>query len=80
VDVVGVVVGCGDGEQRGDRSGLHDVDPAVGDALLDVLRASVMGLDAAPEFCEFQDDGVGQDRCGATLGRGDRRADDPVVA
>ena len=45
VDVVLPVAGRGDGEQRGDRPALDDLEVVVDQAPFDVLRAAEMGFD-----------------------------------
>ena len=55
VDVVLSVVGRGDGEQRGDRSALDDLEVVVDQAPFDVLRAAEMRFDPPAELREPDD-------------------------
>ena len=66
VDVVVVVAGCGDGEQRGDRPALDDLEPAVVQAPFDVLRATEVGFDPPAQFGQLQKLGIGQGRLAPT--------------
>ena len=47
-----VVARFGNGEQRGDRSALDDVESVIGQAPFDVLRAAKVRLNTATEFRE----------------------------
>ena len=53
VDVLLQVTALGDGEQRGDRPALDDLELVVGEAPLDVLRAAEARLDPAAELHEL---------------------------
>ena len=55
VDVVLSVVGRRDGEQRGDRPALHELEPVVGEAPLDVLGATEVRFDPTAERRELHD-------------------------
>ena len=55
VDVVLLVAGLGDGEQRGDRPALHDLEVVVDQAPFDVLRAAEVRFDPPPELHEPHD-------------------------
>jgi hypothetical protein len=76
--VVFVVSRRGDGEQRGDRPALHDVERVVDEAPLDVLRAAEVGLDPPPQLNELHDLHIGQHRLVSAVGR-DRHLDGPAV-
>ena len=55
VDVVLLVAGLGDGEQRGDRPALDDLKVIVDQAPLDVLRAAEVRLDTPAQLREPHD-------------------------
>ena len=62
VDVVLLVAGRGDGEQRGDRPALHDLEAVVDQAPLDVLRAAEVRFDPPAQLRESHDLRIGQRR------------------
>ena len=62
VDVVPPIAGHGDGEQRGDRPALDDLELIVGQAPLDVLRLTEVRLDPPAELREPNDLRIGQRR------------------
>ena len=55
VDVVLPVIGLGDGEQRGDRPALDDLEAVVDQAPLDVLGAAEVRFDPPAELRESHD-------------------------
>ena len=55
VDVVLLVAGLGDGEQRRDRPALDDLEAVVDQAPFDVLRAAEVRFDPPPELHEPHD-------------------------
>ncbi len=69
VDVVLLVAGLGDGEQRGDRPALDDLEPVVGQAPFDVLGAAEVRLDPPAQLREPQDLRVRQRGCPAAPAR-----------
>ena len=62
VDVIPIVLLRGHGEQRGDRTALHDVHTVVVQAPLNVLGPAEVGLDPPTEPLEIDDLRVGQHR------------------
>ena len=79
VHVVLSVVGRGDGEQRGDRSALHDLEVVVDQAPLDVLGAAEVRFDPAAQLHESHGLDIGQRGLLLLLGA-DRLGDDLAVA
>ena len=57
------VVALGNGEQRGDRPALDDLESAADEAPFDVLRAAEMRLDPPAELRESHDLGIGSTGC-----------------
>jgi hypothetical protein len=78
VDVVLPVTGRRDGEQRGDRPALDDLEAIVHQAPFDVLRAAEMRFDAPAQLRELNDLRIRQHRLRLPLG-GDRLRDDCAV-
>ena len=62
VDVVLSVVGCGDGEQRGDRPALDELEPVVVQAPFDVLGLAEMRFDPPAQLRQPHDLRVRQRR------------------
>ena len=62
------VAGRGDGEQRGDRPALDDLELVVDQAPLDVLRAAEVRLDPPAQLHEPHDLRIGQRRLLLALG------------
>ncbi len=62
VDVVVSVADRGDGEQRGDRPALDDLEVVAGEAPLDVLGAAEVRFDPPAQMGEPHDLGIGQRR------------------
>ena len=62
VDVVLSVAGRGDGEQRGDRPALDDLEPVVDQAPFDVLGAAEVRFDPPAQLREPHDLRIGQCR------------------
>ena len=60
VDVVRLIAGRGDREQRGDRPALDDLELIVGQAPLDVLGLAEVRLDPPAELSEPNDLRIGQ--------------------
>ena len=56
------VAGCRDGEQRGDRPALDDLDVVVGQAPFDVLRVAEVGFDPPAQLFEPHGLGIRQRR------------------
>jgi len=69
--VVLLVAGLGDGEQRGDRPALDDLELAVGQAPFDVVRLPEVRLDPPAEPSETDGLRIGQRRL-QLVGRVDR--------
>ena len=63
VDVVALIAGRGDGEQRGDRPALDDLELVVGQAPLDVLGVAEVRLDPPAQLSEPHDLRIGQRGC-----------------
>ena len=55
VNVVLSVIGRGDGEQRGDRPALDELEVLVGQAPLDVLGSTEVRFDPPAQLCESHD-------------------------
>ena len=60
VDVVPLIAGRGDGEQRGDRPALDNLEPIVGQAPFDVLGLAEVRFDPPAQLGEPHDLRVGQ--------------------
>ena len=78
VDVVLAVAGRGDGEQRGDRPALDDLEVVVDQAPFDVLGAAEVRLDAPAQLGESHDLRIRQRRLLLPL-RVDRRSSRPAA-
>src|SRR5215471_6461284 len=60
VNVVSLIAGRGDGEQRGDRAALDDLEPVVDQAPFDVLGVAEVRFDPPPQLSEPHDLRIGQ--------------------
>ena len=68
VDVGLLVVPRGDGEQRGDRPALDDLEAVVDQAPFDVLRPAEVRFDLPSQLHELHDLRIGQRRLGCRAG------------
>ena len=68
VDVVLPVAGLGDGEQRGDRPALDDLEAIVDQAPLDVLGVAEVFFDRSAQALELQNLAIRQRLCVLPLG------------